>query len=439
MSQGAPNPRYRIYSKLWYYTRFFSDLMFGKFHKGNDVELLEDKLKSRFGVRNAVCTPMARVGIYLAVKNLIKPGQKVIMSPYTIADVVNMVIAAKGVPLFADIERATCNIRADEVARLITQPNVGAVLITHLHGLAASVAEIQQICEKHNIPMLEDCAQAFGTVVGGRPVGCFGKAGIYSLGMYKNINSWYGGFVITNDDSLAQVLRKEISSWPYQNTFFIFKRMFKSLKADVLTIPILFKSFTFWIFKHGFINDIEFINKFVRTELDTRRHDEFPERYKGKLTPYQARLALSQLDLINPDTEIRIKYADKYRLALSGYSDLILPPTVDKFVHMYTYFPIQYKERDTLIKWMMKFDRDLAAQHLKNCADLESFKEFYRDCPNARATAEQVILLPTYPRYGYEDVEKNIEVLKAFFKPVTAAQKEYSNVVRNRTEAERLL
>ena len=60
--------------------------------------------------------------------------------------------------------------------------------------------------------------------------------------------------------------------------------------------------------------------------------------------------------------------------------------------------------------------RDIAAQHLKNCADLTAFSAFYRDCPVARKTANEVILLPTYPRYPDTEIQKNINVIQAYFK-----------------------
>ena len=58
---------------------------------------------------------------------------------------------------------------------------------------------------------------------------------------------------------------------------------------------------------------------------------------------------------------------------------------------------------------------DIAAQHLHNCADLECFKEFQRDCPRARATAASVVLLPTYPRYSLADVDRNVAVIRRYF------------------------
>ena len=64
---------------------------------------------------------------------------------------------------------------------------------------------------------------------------------------------------------------------------------------------------------------------------------------------------------------------------------------------------------------MMQERRDVAAQHLHNCADLPCFEEFHRDCPNARQVARSVVLLPTYPRYSIRDVERNVAVIRRHF------------------------
>jgi dTDP-4-amino-4,6-dideoxygalactose transaminase len=126
-------------------------------------------------------------------------------------------------------------------------------------------------------------------------------------------------------------------------------------------------------------------------------------------------LALSQLDRIDADSRIRIEHAKHYAERLRGIEQIICPPLREDMSHIYTYYPIQAENRDELLRWLMYHKRDVGAQHLKNCADLPSFAEFYRDCPNARATANQVVLLPTYPRYGLRQIEKTANCVCAFF------------------------
>ena len=411
---GAPHPRSRIYTKPKSYWSFWSDLLLGRFNKGNDVQKFERALAEKFGVPEAVCVSMTRVGIYLVLKNLIKPGQNVIMSPYTVADVVNMVVLAGGVPIFTDIEQRSCNLNPAEVAKLIDK-NTGAVIATHLHGVGARIYEILALCRQHNIPLIEDAAQSFGGKAKGKRLGTIGDVGIYSLGMYKNINSWYGGAVVAKDSALLNKLRAELAQYDFQSPIFILKKMLKGLATDLLTYPLIFQPLTYWLFRYGFLHDIGWINRQVEIELDLELKKEMPANYLRRYTPFQARLALSQLNQIDADIELRAKKAALYRKELSGISELVLPPEENDSKYIYPVFAVQYQDRKKLLKWLMRQKRDVTAQHLKNCADLESFSAFYRDCPVARKTANEVILLPTYTRYPDSEIKKNIEVIRAFF------------------------
>lgn len=415
--RSAPNPRYRLYTSLRTYMSFFGDLLAGRLSEGDHVEQLEAELCRRTGAKFAVCTPQNRVGVYLAVRSLIRPGQAVVMSPYTIADIVNMVVLAGGRPVFADVERETCNISAAEVAATIGE-DTGAVLVTHLHGLAAPIEEILEICRPRNIPVIEDAAQAFGTKVAGRAIGTFGAAGVFSFGMFKNVNSWFGGAVVTDDARLAESVRSELADHEYQSAAFILKKFKKGLLTDFMTSPLLFKLLTFWVFRYAYLHDIESINKKVRTELDISPKKTIPADYLKRYTPGQARLVLSQLDHIDDDSRVRIKNALIYHETLRHIEGLIIPPERNDFSHIYTYFPIQFADREALIKHLMAQGRDVAAQHYKNCADLPWFSAYFRDCPNARRVAEELIFLPTYPRYGEQEVRRTADAINAFFPAV---------------------
>lgn len=410
----APHPRSRIYTTFNSYSSFLINWFSGRLEKGADVDKLEQALAKKLNIPHAVCLPMDRVGIYLVVKNLIKPGQGVIMSPYTIADVVNMVICAGGVPVFCDIEQQSCNIDPAKIEELIDS-NTGAVLITHLHGISAPATEIYALCQKHNLPLIEDAAQAFGASENGRPLGTIGDVGVFSLGMYKNVNCWYGGAVVSRNKELIEKIRTEISQYDYQPPKFILKRMLKGLLTDLLTWPLLFKPLTFWIFRYGFLHDIKLINRYVEIELDLKLKDKLPDSYLKRMTPWQARLALPQLDNIEPDRQNRLAKAKLYQEGLKDLDGLVLPPTGNQEENAYMVFPVQYPDRKKLLKFLMAHNRDIAAQHLKNCADLPSFAAWRRDCPVARKTAGEVIILPTYPRYPISEVKKNISVIKAFF------------------------
>jgi len=411
---AAPMPRFRLYTRAADYAALFRDLLSGRMTNGDDATRLERSIVSWSGMPYALCVPQGRVGVYLAVKHAITPGQKVILSPYTIADVINMVICAGGVPVFADIERCTTNIRAGEIERLIDN-DTGAVMVTHLHGIACDIERIAAICRARNVPLIEDAAQSFGSRVGGKVVGSFGDAGVFSFGMYKNVTAFYGGIVVTRHERVYRAMRDELLPAPYMSLLAIFAKAGKALVTDIVTMPALFKAITYWIFRFGYLHQVRAINKFVTVELDTSRKSALPAAYLRRLLPAQARMVLRQLPKIDADAAMRIRYARMYCDGLRGLPGLIIPPFRDDGSHVYNYVPIQYSEREALVTWVMARGCDMAVQHLKNCASLPAFAPEYRDCPDAEATAAQTILLPNYPAYGEEQVRRNIAVIRQFF------------------------
>ena len=202
MSLFFPNPRYRIYGARHQYLKIAGDLAVGRLFTGAGVAELEPAVADFVGADHAVAMPQARVAIYCALRVLLKHRRKVLLSPYTIHDVVNMVVCAGGQPVFVDIRREDCNIDPSLVESLVDD-ETGAVLVTHLHGLACDVERIAATCRQRGIPLIEDCAQAFGTSVSGRRVGTFGTVGVFSFGMAKNVNAFYGGMAVTSDADVA--------------------------------------------------------------------------------------------------------------------------------------------------------------------------------------------------------------------------------------------
>lgn len=410
----SPKPRYRFYgSPNTYVTalQHAKDLLTAPVAA---LRGLEEEVSRVVDVPHAVCVPQARFGIYLALKAMISPGQKVIMSPYTIYDVVNMVLCAGGQPVFADIEEETCNIDPARIEELI-DGDTGAVMVTHLHGLACDMERISDICKRRNVPLFEDAAQAFGARSGGRHVGSFGQAGVYSFGRAKNINAFYGGMVVTRDQEIYEAVAAELATFPYEDTGKLVKRIGHCLASDMMTLPAVFSPLTFRVFRYAALNNVRSINQVVQTENNPVRREDVPAHYQRRMTPLQARIAREQLADVENNTLIRLGYAERYHEGLEGMEGLRLPPRRPDGSHIYLQYPIQVEDRWDLVRYMMRHGRDVAVQHMNSAAELDVYSDFYRDCPVARRVSQSVVLLPTYPRYGADQVERNIEVIAKYF------------------------
>lgn len=410
----APLPRFRVYSKPWMYAAILRDVLTGRAHRGDETRRLEEAVKAHTGTPYAVCMPKARVGVYLLVRAMVPPGKKVILSPYTISDIVNMVVCAGGVPVFADVERATANIDPAEIERLI-DADTAAVLVTHLHGLACDMTRIAEICRRKNVLLLEDAAQAYTARWQGKPVGTFADAGVYSFGMYKNMNSFFGGMVVTPHRDVAERLRREVESFPWQETGYYLSKVREAFTTDLATWPPLFGAVTFPIFRYTFIHGMKFLSGAITVDANPVIKRELPESYLRRYTPMQARLVLPQLADAERQTRTRIGRARIYHEGLRDLPEVICAPFHDDLTHAYMYFVIQVPDRLALVKYLMRHGSDLAISHHKNCADFACFAEFHRDCPQARAVAASLIYLPAYPRYAERDVRRNVRLIREFF------------------------
>ncbi len=127
-------------------------------------------------------------------------GDEVIVPPFTFIAPVEAVINCGAVPVFAEVDETLC-LSAQSIEAAIT-PKTKAVLLVHMVGAMAQIDEIVEVCNKHNLILIEDTAQALGGSFNGKMLGTFGKVACFSFDFFKLITAGEGGAVITNDESV---------------------------------------------------------------------------------------------------------------------------------------------------------------------------------------------------------------------------------------------
>ena len=415
---SAPQPRSRLYTTTAAYGKGVRAALAGYDRTRGCVEQFERALSEMHGGARAVAMPMARVGIYLALKHLVRKGQKVILSPYTIADVVNMVLCAGAVPLFADTEAdGSCNIDAAEVERLLAgERNVGAVLVTHFYGLMCDVSRIRKACEARGVPLVEDAAQAFGARNAEGAAGNLGHAGIFSFGLLKNVTSFIGGALLTRDTELEEKIRKELAGFPVFPARRLLDKMARGAAFERRDFSPVFDTGVYWLFRSAYLHGFEFFKNQLDTDANPRSYSAFPEAYACRMSEAQADMICAQLSRCRRDTEERIAKAQLYHDGLKDLPRLVLPPMRKDGSHIYLYYPLQCEDRDGLARFMTRHLRDVQISHHRNCAGLECFSAYARDCPNAERAARSLLYLPTYPGYREDQVKANIAAIRAYFR-----------------------
>ncbi|WP_147680304.1 DegT/DnrJ/EryC1/StrS aminotransferase family protein [Actinomyces ruminicola] len=131
---------------------------------------------------------------------------EVIVPSFTFAATGNSVAITGAKPVFADIDPVTFTMDPASVEAAITE-NTVAIEVVHLYGLAADMDAIMGIAARHDLAVFEDCAQAHGAAINGKPVGTFGAWGSFSFYPTKNMTTLEGGMVTTPDAELARRVR----------------------------------------------------------------------------------------------------------------------------------------------------------------------------------------------------------------------------------------
>lgn len=174
------------------------------FYGGPKVRAFEDAWAKQNRAKHAISVNSATSGLYAAVGATgVGPGDEVIVSPYTMIASATAALIFNAVPVFADVDGESCNISAETIAPLINE-RTKAILVVHIFGQCADMDPIMDLAKKHNLMVIEDCAQAPLGTYKGRPVGTLGHMGVFSLNYHKHIHTGEGGVVTTNDDDLAE-------------------------------------------------------------------------------------------------------------------------------------------------------------------------------------------------------------------------------------------
>ena len=170
--------------------------------KGKYVELFEQKFSDYVGVDYGVAVTNGTVAIHLALLALgLGPGDEVIVPSLTYIASVNPISYVGAVPVFADSIEKTMQIDPDDIRRRITN-KTKAIIVVHLYGHPAEMNQIMRIAEENNLFVIEDCAEAIGSMYRGKKVGSFGDVSCFSFFGNKTITTGEGGMVCTNDKTL---------------------------------------------------------------------------------------------------------------------------------------------------------------------------------------------------------------------------------------------
>jgi dTDP-4-amino-4,6-dideoxygalactose transaminase len=178
----------------------------GVLAQGPKVADFESAFAAYIGAKHAIAVNNGTAALHAALLAAgVGAGDEVITTPFSFIATANAILFCNAKPVFVDIDDMTFNINPSLLREAISR-RTKAVVIVHLYGQPCDMQEIVQICDEHNLTLVEDACQAHGAEYRGRKVGSFGT-GCFSFYATKNITTGEGGIITTNSSDVAQKAR----------------------------------------------------------------------------------------------------------------------------------------------------------------------------------------------------------------------------------------
>jgi dTDP-4-amino-4,6-dideoxygalactose transaminase len=337
------------------------------FIRGKYVTEFEEAYTRKYGVKHCISVANGTDAIYITLKMLgIGPGNEVITTANSWIGSSETITQTGARPVFIDVEEDFYDLDTTQIEKKITS-RTKAILPVHLLGQPAKMDSITEICQKHNLLLIEDCAQSHFAQFKGQKVGTFGSAGIFSFYPGKNLGA-YGdaGAIVTDDADLAAKIR-----------------VFANHGADR-------------------------VNK----------HDHVMEGVNSRLDGLQAAILSAKLPHIDAWTHARQERAARYVELFASMDEVITPKIRPSATHVFHVFNVRVPKRDALrahlkqtgVETNIHYPTPLpflkAYQHLGHVAD---------DFPVAVRHAREILSLPIFPELSDKQMRYVVKTVKDFY------------------------
>lgn len=173
--------------------------------RGKAVMAYREALQKLYGMKYAIPTSSGTAAIHVALFTAgVGAGDEVILSPLTDYGSIIGIFQLNAIPVFADVQPDGLLMDVKSVAEKIT-PHTRVIMPVHNGGYAVDIEEIMKLASKHNLTVVEDCAQSHLATLKGKYLGTFGHLGAWSTNESKHMKSGEGGFVLTDDQKMAEM------------------------------------------------------------------------------------------------------------------------------------------------------------------------------------------------------------------------------------------
>ncbi|MBL7197354.1 MAG: DegT/DnrJ/EryC1/StrS family aminotransferase [Candidatus Omnitrophica bacterium] len=381
MQLAFPRKHTVCYRGFW--RDIFRGLFFNKTKKNSLVEKFEKRFAEYIGVKYAVAVSSGRWGLHLILKSLgVGTGDEVIFPAITEASMPSLTKELGARPVFIDFSTDSFNMDIDRLKDKISA-NTGAIISTHLFGTSCDIRSMVEISRGKNINVIEDCAHGIGVKVNAKKVGSFGKAGFFSFGSTKSINTLGGGMVTTNDYNLYSGIKEIIAAYRSPTAAEILKNILHFYIYSLYSNRFFFTIGALPLFRLLDNFNIDLVRVY-------KKHRKINlNNYKIRFTDMQALLGIRQLDMIegksNKIKELAKLLKEKINSPHIKY--IKLSSAAEDVQYLFT---ILTENRDILKKLLLKKGIDSERKILEVCPHLYGDKGRFDNAENISRKALQL-------------------------------------------------
>jgi len=381
-----------------------------RWQKGDQTSLLEEEFREYLGVRYAFGFNSGRSAFLAILDSLgLKKGDEVLIQSFTCNAVPNPILWSGLKPVYVDCKE-DYNMSPEDLEKKITA-HTRVVLAQHTFGLPADIEKIQEICTKHNLIFLEDCAHALGATYKGDKVGTFGKASFFSFSRDKVISSVYGGMAVTNDVELARKLRLYQKHIGYPSFSWIRQQVLHPWLMNLFILP------TYRIFGRYLLIVAQWIHMLSKAVHKKEKRGEKPEYFPKAFPNALAILARKQLKKLERFNNHRRRIARKYAESLS-HTQYQMLDSIHQEGNIFLRFPLRHQKAHEIIKRAWRQNLLIGDWYTTPIAphdtQIEKMGYEWGSCPVAEQLAKTTLNLPTHIRISEKEAEKVIKFLKSF-------------------------
>lgn len=356
------------------------------------ASVFEHKFAQYLGVKHAIRVPSARWGLFYILQSLnLKEGDEVILPAFSYFAVPAAIVKLGLRPVFVDINSENLNINIQKIRENITK-KTKVIIPTHLCGFVCALDEILDISRKHNIAVIEDCAQSLGAEYKGRKTGSWGETSYFSFGVTKHFTTLGQGMIGTSNDEIADIIRgsvKDISSVSKKTLFF---ELLKSYIMKLATSPVLFPG-VYCVMRMSYFFNIDIIENIFHEKKASL--GDLPKN--GQLSGIQAQLGMAQLNDLDRRNELRRKNGTGLYERMKSIRGVRIPSLETDAKNIFSTCPILVKDKKNKRKILLRKGVDVSSGYMRDCSRLEIFKGFKKHCPNASRAEEEALYLLLYP------------------------------------------